>query len=275
MNEVVMNNPVTWQLYDGCAVGYDEYRPKYPEDVFGILSCYHVAPAPLRSAADVGAGTGIFSRQLMESVPSLERLTCIEANSDMAAIAKQRSATFGGLEVLVGFAENVPLPDRSCDLVTAATSANWFDRPRFYEEAARVLKPSGTLLLLQNKHRYWESAFLDDFYSFQERHIPGYCRGHYSDFTGGYGKAGFEAELRSRSDLVAVERHKVEWCQTITANQFRGYCYSMSNIRKAIDQSGVATIAQEIDALLERHQDASGDVAVEWLTDIVLGRARP
>ncbi|WP_213290619.1 class I SAM-dependent methyltransferase [Bradyrhizobium sp. sGM-13] len=267
-----MNNPMTWQLYDGCAVGYDAYRPKYPEDVFGILSRYHVAPAPLRSAADVGAGTGIFSRQLMESVPSIERLTCIEANSDMAAIAKERSATFRGLDVLVGLAESLSLPDRSCDLVTAATSAHWFDRPLFYDEAARVLKPSGTLLLVQNRHRYWESAFLDDFASFQERHFPGFRRGHYWDLFGTDGKADFEAELRSRSDLVAVERHKVEWCETITENQFRGYCYSMSHIKMAISQSGAAAIAQEIDALLERHQDGSGDVAVEWLTDVVLSR---
>lgn len=272
--EVVMNTPVTWQLFDGCAVGYDEYRPRYPKEVFGILSQYHTAPAPIRSAVDVGAGTGIFSRQLMEAMPSLEKLTCIDANSDMAAIAKERSASFGGLDVQVGFAEKLPLADRSCDLVAAATSANWFDRPLFYQEAARVLKPSGTLLLLQNNHRYWESAFLDDFYSFQERHIPEYRRGHYSDSLGGYGKADFETELRSRSDLLAVERHNVEWREAVSANQFRGYCYSMSHLKKAIDRSGAVAIAQEIDALLERHQDASGDVAVEWLSDIVLSRAR-
>lgn len=270
-----MNRQVTWQLYDGSAVGYDEYRPRYPERVFGILSRYHVAALPLRSAADIGSGTGIFSRQLMESVPSIETLICVEANSDMVAVAKERSSVFRGLNVLAGFAESLPLPDCFCDLVTAATSANWFDRPLFYDEAARVLKPSGTLLLLQNKHRYWESTLLDDFASFQEHHIPGYRRGLYSDFSGGYGKADFEAELRSRSDLLAVEHHRVEWRQTITANQFRGYCYSMGHIKKAIAQSGATAIAEEFDALLERHQDASGDVAVEWLTDVVLSRAKP
>ncbi|MCC8973310.1 class I SAM-dependent methyltransferase [Bradyrhizobium brasilense] len=270
-----MNKQVTWRLYDGSAVGYDEYRPHYPEGVFDILSRYHAAPAPLRSAADIGAGTGIFSRQLMESVPSIETLTCVEANSDMVAVAKERSSMFRGLNVLVGFAESLPLAACSCDLVTAATSANWFDRPRFYDEAARVLKPSGTLLLLQNKHRYWESTLLDDFASFQECHIPGYRRGLYSDFSGGYGKADFEGELRLRPDLFAVERHRLQWCQTITANQFRGYCYSMGHIKKAINQSGATAIAKGIDALLERHQNGSGDVVVSWLTDVVLSRAKP
>lgn len=269
-----MNNPVTWRLYDGSAAVYDEFRPRYPEDVFGLLARYHVAPAPLRSAADVGAGTGIFSRQLMESMPSIERLICIEANSEMAAVAKERSTAFHGLDVLLGFAECLPLPDRSCDLVTAATSAHRFDRSLFYKEAARVLTPCGTFLLLRNNLRYWESAFLEDFEKFQERHIPGYRRGDYADCSGGYTKADFEAELRSRSDLVAVERHQIEWRQRITANQFRGYCYS-THIKIAIQLSGAATIAQEIDALLERHQEASGNVAVEWLTDVVLSRATP
>ncbi|WP_271567058.1 class I SAM-dependent methyltransferase [Bradyrhizobium sp. CCBAU 11386] len=268
-----MNAPMTWQLYDDCATAYDAYRPAYPQGVFCILARYHVAPAPIRSAADVGAGTGIFSRQLMESVPSIERLTCIEANSEMAAIAKERSASFRGLDVLVGLAENLSLPDRSCDLVTAATSAHWFDRPLFYDEAARVLKPFGTLLFVQNKHRYWESAFLEDFASFQERHFPGFRRGHYWDLFGADGKADFEAELRARPDLGGVERHQLEWRQTITQSQFRGYCYSMSHMKFAISESGAGTIAQEIDAILERHQNASGDVTVEWLTDIVLSRA--
>ncbi|MBB4428328.1 SAM-dependent methyltransferase [Bradyrhizobium sp. CIR48] len=193
----------------------------------------------------------------------------------MATIAKERSAAFPGLDVQVGFAESLPLSNCSCDLVTAATSAHWFDRPKFYDEAVRVLKPYGTLLLLQNRHRYRESAFLDDFSSFQERHIPGYQRGLYSESSGGYGKPDFEAELRLHSNLEAVERHQIEWRQTVTADQFRGYCYSMAHIKTAIAQSGAATIAKEIDTLLGRHQDSSANIGVEWFTEIVLGRATP
>ncbi|BBB94769.1 class I SAM-dependent methyltransferase [Bradyrhizobium elkanii] len=267
-----MSNPATWRLYDGGAAGYDQYRPRYPEDVFDFLARYHLASAPLRSAADIGAGTGIFSRQLMKSVPTIVKLICIEANADMVAVAKERSEVFEGLEVVLGFAESLPLPDHSCDLVTAATSAHRFDRSLFYKEAARVLKPSGTLLFLRNSHRFWESAFLEDFEAFQERHIPGYRRGLYTDCTGGYAKADFEAELRAHSDLVAVERQRIEWSQAVTANQFRGYCYS-THINTAVRLSSAAVIAREIDSLLQRHQDASGNVAVKWLTDLVLSRA--
>lgn len=37
------------------------------------------------------------------------------------------------------------LPDASCDLVTAAQALHWFDIPRFFSEATRVLKPRGVI----------------------------------------------------------------------------------------------------------------------------------
>ena len=40
-------------------------------------------------------------------------------------------------------AEASGLADRSVDLVTAAQAVHWFDRPRFWAEARRVLQPRG------------------------------------------------------------------------------------------------------------------------------------
>nr|XP_015213802.1 PREDICTED: uncharacterized protein LOC102685342 [Lepisosteus oculatus] len=45
-------------------------------------------------------------------------------------------------------AEELPLEDGCADLVTAVSAAHWFDRPRFLQEAHRVLKPRGCLALL-------------------------------------------------------------------------------------------------------------------------------
>lgn len=46
------------------------------------------------------------------------------------------------------FAEELPFADTSVDLVTAMSAFHWFDRPRFLQEACRVLKPGGCLALL-------------------------------------------------------------------------------------------------------------------------------
>lgn len=45
-------------------------------------------------------------------------------------------------------AEELPFADSSADLVTAMSAFHWFDRPRFLQEAHRVLKPQGCLALL-------------------------------------------------------------------------------------------------------------------------------
>jgi ubiquinone/menaquinone biosynthesis C-methylase UbiE len=42
-------------------------------------------------------------------------------------------------------AETSGLEDRSVDLVTAAQAVHWFDRPRFWAEARRVLRPRGVV----------------------------------------------------------------------------------------------------------------------------------
>ena len=47
-----------------------------------------------------------------------------------------------------GTAEELPFPDSSVDLLTAASAAHWFDQARFLVEAARVLKPGGCMALL-------------------------------------------------------------------------------------------------------------------------------
>jgi SAM-dependent methyltransferase len=45
----------------------------------------------------------------------------------------------------VARAEASDLNDRSVDLVTAAQAVHWFDRPRFWTEARRVLRPRGVV----------------------------------------------------------------------------------------------------------------------------------
>jgi SAM-dependent methyltransferase len=46
---------------------------------------------------------------------------------------------------VVGQAEDLPLPDASVDLITAAGSLNYANLDHFFPEAARVLRPGGVL----------------------------------------------------------------------------------------------------------------------------------
>lgn len=61
----------------------------------------------------------------------------------------------------VGTAEELPFPDGSVDLLTAASAAHWFDAERFIKEATRVLKPRGCLALFgygDNMKMHYESC---------------------------------------------------------------------------------------------------------------------
>ena len=56
-------------------------------------------------------------------------------------------------EALEAPAEQIPLPDESCDAVFAAQCFHWFDRERALPELRRVLRPGGGLVLVWN---WWD-----------------------------------------------------------------------------------------------------------------------
>ena len=120
--------------YDGIADCYDRARPHYPPAALAILS---VRAGEL--VADVGAGTGIFSRQLAHSLPDA-RVVGVEPGADMRRAAEAASHELSNLSFVAGAAEAQPFPEGSLALVTAATAAHWFDRPLFYAQAFRCLR---------------------------------------------------------------------------------------------------------------------------------------
>ena len=70
-----------------------------------------------------------------------ERVVATDASRAQLASARAHPA----ITYRVAPAEESGLPDGSVDLVTAAQALHWFDIPRFFEEARRVLVPRGVL----------------------------------------------------------------------------------------------------------------------------------
>jgi ubiquinone/menaquinone biosynthesis C-methylase UbiE len=270
-----MNALPTWQLYDGAAETYDRYRTGYPHAVLSALKERVGTAAAGGKALDVGAGTGIFSRRLLETLPDLAEILCVEPNADMARVGRAACKPFARIRYEQGLAEHLPVDAASRVLVTAATAANWFDRPVFFREVARVLAPGGTLALLQYKHRYWNNPVSADFATFQEHCIPGYRRDTYSSFNGGYGRADFAQELVSCGRFSAVTHLSVPWEQHASPEEFRGYCYSMSHIKKADDCLGRAAVRDELERLIERHLDNDGCLTVGWVTELTMATTSP
>lgn len=123
------------------ATDYAKYRPSYPATAIDrILEGLN---NPL-VAADIGAGTGIFSRLLAERGV---RVLAIEPNADM----RQAAAPHPLVEFFDSTAEKTGIAKASIDLVTCFQSFHWFDRQPTVAEFRRILKPGGRLALVWNQ----------------------------------------------------------------------------------------------------------------------------
>jgi SAM-dependent methyltransferase len=123
---------------------YHAGRPDYPPDAvrflveeLGIDRDAHVI--------DLGAGTGIFTGQL---IPFGPRITAIEPTPGMRQVLEQRLPT---VTVLDGRDVDIPLETGCADCVVVAQAFHWFDAPVALEEIHRVLVDGGGLGLVWNE----------------------------------------------------------------------------------------------------------------------------
>jgi SAM-dependent methyltransferase len=124
--------------FGSIARDYDRFRPGYPAD--GIE--WVLGRDPLR-VLDLAAGTGRLTRCLVELGHDV---VAVEPDEQMIAVLRDQAE----VEVHVGSAEQIPLPDASVDAVMVGQAFHWFDAPAALEEMARVLVPDGALGLLWN-----------------------------------------------------------------------------------------------------------------------------
>lgn len=123
---------------------YDRVRPTYPPEVLPLLFAdLPVEPGSYR-VADVGAGTGKLTAVL--AAAGLD-VVAVEPDPGMRAIF---TARLPGIRVHAGRGEELPLPDGSVDAVVYGQAWHWVDDVAGAQEAARVLRPGGTLAMLWN-----------------------------------------------------------------------------------------------------------------------------
>lgn len=130
-------------IFSGKAEVYMQCRPRYAQGVLDFIR-RETALTPDSLIADIGAGTGIFTEQLM----SLGcRVAAVEPNGDMRS---RIAETAPGAEIISAPAEHTGLPDGSVSLITAAESFHWFQPDDFREECRRILRPGGKVMIVWN-----------------------------------------------------------------------------------------------------------------------------
>ena len=125
--------------FSGMANDYSKYRPNYARETIECLKA-EVPLTPQSIIADVGSGTGKFSRLLLD-----EGFTVygVEPNPDMRRKAEDELYTRKNFISVSGTSENSTLPNDCVDLITVAQAFHWFDVEKFLMECNRILKEPG------------------------------------------------------------------------------------------------------------------------------------
>ncbi len=136
---------------------YVKFRPGYPVGVLDVLR-NRMELALGKTVADIGCGTGIFSKFLLETGCTV---IGVEPNAAMLSAAVEMLRGEKNFRAVAGKAEATTLADKSVELITAAQAFHWFDRPAFREECVRILRPGGYLALIWNDRKLEGSLFLE------------------------------------------------------------------------------------------------------------------
>src|SRR5258707_4044159 len=118
---------------------YDRVRPTYPDELFADLAA--ITGMDRRSSVlEVGCGTGQATRSLAALGYSV---TAIEPGAGMAALARQRLASFGNVEVETSTFEEWDDGGRRLDVLVAAAAWHWVGPAGWWGPAPDAPPPGG------------------------------------------------------------------------------------------------------------------------------------
>jgi ubiquinone/menaquinone biosynthesis C-methylase UbiE len=133
--------------YDALAEHYAD-RAGYSSDLYNTLLGFGLTPR--HHVLDLGCGTGLGSRPLVESE---FRVTGLDQSKRMIAAAREQLPRATWIE---GLAEAMPFPAAEFDAAICAQSFHRFDKTKAFDELVRVLRPRSLVAI------WWKVLMNDD-----------------------------------------------------------------------------------------------------------------
>src|SRR5512141_3250421 len=177
------------------AADYALYRPDYPAALFEFLA--DLAPH-VRLSWDCATGSG-------QAAVGLARHFQMVVATDASAAQIRSASRHPAVRYAVAAAERAPLAAGSAAAVTAAQALHWFDRPRFWEEARRVLAPRGVIAVWSYHGFHVNPAIEEVVYRYYRDIVGPYWPAERALVERGYGSLEFPFDL-VRSPELALEK---------------------------------------------------------------------
>jgi SAM-dependent methyltransferase len=151
---------------------YIRYRPGYPSEFIALLKtdCGLTRESVI---ADIGSGTGKLTELFLANGNAVFG---IEPNKEMREAGERLLAGASNFTSLEATAEETTLPGASADFIAAGQAFHWFDRKRCRAEFARILKPSGWIVLVWNDRQTITSSFLVEYEQLLKNYATDYSK---------------------------------------------------------------------------------------------------
>ncbi len=238
---------------------YVRYRPGYPPGIIPFLQ-QTVGLNPSRVVADIGSGTGILTRLVLEQG---NRVFGVEPNGPMREAALQYLKDFGNFISVDGKAEQTGLESGSVDLMLSGQAFHWFDPVRSQAEFRRIARPGAHAVLIWNE-RLEEGPFHAAYNELLLNYATDYQRVNHKNIR--------HADLEKFFSPFRMESAAFDNAQDLGLEEFMGRVFSSSYMPTRSDPSFPA-LSSEIQGIYDRFAGPGG-VRICYRTMLFYGLVR-
>jgi SAM-dependent methyltransferase len=236
------------------ASAYAEHRPRYPAE----LSTFLAGLAPARELVwDCGTGSG---QAAVVLAADFSHVVATDPSAAQLAYARHHPR----VEYRSAPERDSGLAPDSCDLVTAAQAAHWFDLTAFYGEADRVLRPGGVLAIWCYNTTLVEPAIDRVIYTFQHERVGPHWPSGREHTDAAYRTLPFPYGRIEAPPLVM--RHR--W----TRDQLVAYVDTWSSVRRCRQAEGRDPVDEFARDIAPLWPDAAEVRDVRWPLHVIAGR---
>ena len=254
--------------YDRIARQYDQARPSYPAALFDDIVDYAKLGANAR-LLEIGCGTGQATLPLARRGYAID---AIELGARLAALAREKLASYPKVRVLNADFESLELPPQRYDLVYAATAFHWLDPAIRFRKAHKLLKSDGSLALFWHRPVMTgvSEDCLDALQEVYRRVVPAMARDYIMPPTPADARTEYEQLIPASGCFAQLQISKHYVLNRYGADEYIQLLGTFSD-HIALPEAQRAQLFNEIIALINR--DFAGAVPRETVAMLYLARA--